>query len=301
MKNNKMLGVIAMIFVALFWGLSFFSIQVVGTTIGAFTLSTARFAIAAVAFTSYYVLMGLKRGQFEKIEKRDMKRIVINALIGIAIYYPASMWAINLIPASAGSVLSAIQPILMIILEAIIIKIAITKKNALAVVISVVGALLVVGKINLSGDSSFIGYIVMFLCTCLWCLYTVLQRPLIAKYSSITINVYQFIIGTVVMSPSFFLEKNDWAAMTGIQWFNLIYLGVVCSGMCFVLYNFAIPRIGATTSSLFLNAGPIITTTLGIVLFNQYPTVLTAVGVLFTVSGVTLATVDFKKKAVVSE
>lgn len=294
MKNNqKVFGIVAMALVALFWGLSFYSIQVVGTTIGPFTLATARFGIATIAFLIVYFIIGKKSGHFEKIEKQDMVKVVVNALIGIAIYFPLSMYAINLIPAAAGSVLSAIQPIIMIVFEAIFLHIAITKKNLLAVLISVIGALLVVGKIEAGG--SIIGYVLMFACTCMWCGYTVLQKPLIEKYSSVTINVYQFAIGTIVMSPSFFLENNQWAAMTGIQWFNLVYLGSVCSGLCFVLYNYAIPRIGATTSSLFLNAGPIITTVLGIVLYGTFPTALNAFGVILTVIGVTIVTVKFKK------
>ena len=204
------------------------------------------------------------------------------------------MYAINLIPAAAGSVLSAIQPIIMIVLEAVILGIAITRKNALAVALSVVGALLTVGVIDTSGSEGYFGYILMFLCTCMWCGYTVLQRPLNAKYSPITLNVYQFIIGTVIMSPCFFIEDNNWAAMTGVQWFNLIYLGIVCSGLCFVLYNFSLPRIGATTSSLFLNAGPIITAILGVAIYGAFPTLINGIGIVMTVVGVTLATVDFK-------
>lgn len=292
MKNQKILGIISMALVALFWGLSFYSIQEIGTTIGPFTLATARFGIATLAFI--VILFASK--QDKKIAKEDRKKVFINALIGIAIYYPLSMYAINLIPASAGSVLSAIQPIIIIILEAVVIKVAITKKNAIAVILSVVGALLTVGVIDGQGGS-FVGYILMFASTCMWCGYTVLQQPLNEKYSPITLNVYQFAIGTLVMSPSFFLENNNWAAMTGIQWFNLVYLALVCSGLCFVLYNFALPRIGATTSSLFLNAGPIITAVLGVVLYGTYPTLTNGIGILLTVVGVTLATVDFKKKS----
>lgn len=292
MKNQKILGIISMALVALFWGLSFYSIQEIGTTIGPFTLATARFGIATLAFI---VILFVSK-QDKKIAKEDRKKVFINALIGIAIYYPLSMYAINLIPASAGSVLSAIQPIIIIILEAVVIKVAITKKNAIAVILSVVGALLTVGVIDGQGGS-FVGYILMFISTCMWCGYTVLQQPLNEKYSPITLNVYQFAIGTLVMSPSFFLENNNWAAMTGIQWFNLVYLALVCSGLCFVLYNFALPRIGATTSSLFLNAGPIITAVLGVVLYGTYPTLTNGLGILLTVVGVTLATVDFKKKS----
>ena len=290
MNNQKIPGMLAMAAVAIFWGLSFYSIQEIGTTIGPFTLATARFGIAAIAFL---VIMFVTK-QPTKIEKEDYKKLVINALIGIAIYFPLSMYAINLIPAAAGSVLSAIQPVIMIVLEAAILGIAITRKNALAVALSVVGALLTVGVIT--GDGSMFGYILMFSCTCMWCGYTVLQRPLNEKYSPITLNVYQFIIGTLIMSPSFFLENNDWAAMTSVQWFNLFYLGIMCSGLCFVLYNFAQPRIGATTSSLFLNAGPIITTVLGVMIYSTYPTLINGLGVILTVVGVSIATIDFKKK-----
>ncbi|USE36191.1 DMT family transporter [Endozoicomonas sp. SCSIO W0465] len=293
MGNQKGMGMIAMAAVAVFWGLSFYSIQAVGTIIGPFTLATARFCIAAVAF----LIIMLLTKQDTKIERSDIKKVVINALIGIAIYFPLSMYAINLIPAAASSVLSAIQPIIMIILEAVILGVAITRKNSLAVALSVIGALLTVGVIEGEG-SGYFGYVLMFLCTCMWCGYTVLQRPLNEKYSPITLNVYQFIIGTVIMSPSFFIENNDWAAMTSVQWFNLVYLGSICSGLCFVLYNFAIPRVGATTSSLFLNAGPIITAALGVFIYGKYPTMLTGVGIVLTVIGVTLATVDFKKTEV---
>lgn len=301
MKNQKVLGIISMALVALFWGASFLSIKTIGTTIGPFTLATARFGIATIAFVIVYLVISKINGKFEVIAKEDLWKVVRNALIGIAIYYPLSMYAINLIPAAAGSVLSAIQPIIMIIFEAIFLKVAITKKNILAVIISVLGALLVVGKIDTGEGGSLFGYILMFACTCMWCGYTVLQKSLNEKYSPVTINIYQFAIGTLVMSPSFFLEKNDWAAMTGVQWFNLIYLGAICSGLCFVLYNIAIPRIGATTSSLFLNAGPIITTVLGIILFNKYPTLITAIGVVLTVVGVTIATVKGKNSKEVNE
>ena len=68
----------AMAAVAIFWGLSFYSIKEVGKTIGPFTLATSRFAIASVVFLA---IMFITK-QDTKIERADMKKVVINALIG---------------------------------------------------------------------------------------------------------------------------------------------------------------------------------------------------------------------------
>ncbi|MGI9276588.1 MAG: EamA family transporter [Endozoicomonas sp.] len=77
--------------------------------------------------------------------------------------------------------------------------------------------------------------------------------------------------------------------------FDLFYLGTTCSGLCFVLYNCAQSRIGATTGSLFLNVGSIINTVPGIMIYSTYPTLTNGLGVILTVIGVSIATIDFKK------
>ena len=289
MKDKK-LGILAMTAVCIFWGAAFLSIKVVGTTLGPVTFSFLRFSIAGIIFAFIYKV----QCGGEKIAKEDYKKLVFNAIIGIPVYFTLQNIAIPMIPATDSSVISAMQPIIMLIAEALFLSVAITRKKAVAVALCVVGAVITVGQISLGG--SMLGYVLMLVATCLWVAYSILQQPLNKKYNAVTINFYQFIVGAIIMSPAIFIENNVWSEMTFMKWANVAYLGIFCSGVCFVLYNFAIERIGATISSLFLNAGPIITMVLSFFLLKEPILINQLIGAVLVISGVTLATVNFKKK-----
>jgi drug/metabolite transporter (DMT)-like permease len=132
------------------------------------------------------------------------------------------------------------------------------------IVLSLVGvAMLIFGDptINWSFDGPMLGDLLMFGAVIAMAIYTVLMKNLVATRSAMDITGLQIFYGALFFSPLFFwqLPNATWSGVTAQSLIALISLTLFATIGAFLSFNFALSKIPATRTAIFLNCVPVVT------------------------------------------
>ena len=123
----------------------------------------------------------------------------------------------------------------------------------------------------------------------IWGVYSILSR----KIGSLGYDVIQttrrtFFYGIVCMIPAlFFMDFHPSLGelRSGVNLFNMVYLGLGASAMCFVTWNISVRILGAVKTSIYIYMVPVITIIISIPVLGEVITPWTAAGTFLTLAG----------------
>jgi drug/metabolite transporter (DMT)-like permease len=76
--------------------------------------------------------------------------------------------------------------------------------------------------------------------------------------------------------------------------FNIVFLGLGASALCFVTWNFAVKVLGAVKTSIYIYMIPVITVVTSVLVLRERITGMAAVGTLLTLVGLIISESKFK-------
>lgn len=253
-----------MILAVLFWGYSFIGTKIVLTQIPPISIAFFRQIIA----TAVLIPLALHAGVLPKMAFGDLTIAAAGGFFGIVMYFVFENSGLQYTTASNASMIVSALPVFTLISEALFFRLKVSLKMIVCLAISMVGVSLVVtvdGRFDRASGQLFGNLLVMGAMIC-WVIYTVLNKRLDKKYSSITITVYQSMASILLYIPFVIPETGRWGSLGSLSvqtLENLIFLGVFCSALAYFFYIYATKRLGATVSSTFLNLIPVVTTITG--------------------------------------
>ncbi len=236
----------------------------------------------------------------QKIEKSDWPRIIACAIFGMVINMLMFFKGLQLSTPINSSVMITISPILVFILSAIFIKERITLLRTLGILLGFSGALgLILFGAELRQDAPNIslGNTLFIINAASYALYLVLVKPLTAKYHSITLMKWFFLIGVVINFPITVSEFNE------VQWTNLPYnvilvMAFVVIGTTFFTYLlnvFALRTLKASTIGAFIYLQPLLAISFAMVMGADSLSVVKIISAVLVFLGVYLVTKRSKK------
>ena len=159
----------------------------------------------------------------EKVEKKDIFRLAICGVFGVAINQLLFFEGLNLTTPINAAIVMTINPILVIVLSFLIIKEAITFRKSLGILLGLVGASMLIlkgGSFDFTSNHQT-GNLFVFINASSYALYLVLVKPMMGKYHPITVMFYVFGFGLLYVLPFGFtnLVDVDWSIIP-----NSIYL-----------------------------------------------------------------------------
>lgn len=132
-----------------------------------------------------------------------------------------------------------------------------------------------------------------------WALYSILMKE-IGKFGFPTIFVTRKIFGygILFMLPALLFESGlNWQRIfEPVFFFNLLFLGLGASAMCFVTWNFAVKVLGAVKTSVYIYLVPVITVLCSVVVLHETISTRAALGILLTLIGLLLSEMNNRKK-----
>ena len=134
-----------------------------------------------------------------------------------------------------------------------------------------------------------IGDILAILAAILWAAYSVFTK----KISSFGYNTIQstrkiFLYGLLFMIPALFLfgfKPSFEALLKPVYLFNILFLGLGASALCFVTWNSAVKILGAIKTSVYIYLVPVITVATSIIILHEEMTKTAIAGTLLTLVG----------------
>lgn len=130
-----------------------------------------------------------------------------------------------------------------------------------------------------------------------WGIYSLIIRNVERRYSSAVITRKVFFWGVITMLPICLIEDNNFSVelFTPTVIGTLLFLGLVASLGCFLLWNIVLRRIGIIASGNYLYFNPVTSLIVAYIVLNEHITGLAILGCLLTIVGVYLC--NRKKKS----
>ncbi|WP_243237418.1 DMT family transporter [Heliobacterium chlorum] len=258
---------VAMLIAVLFWGLSFISIKEAVAEVPPITLALLRFVIASILL--WIVVKISEPGT--RLDKSDRIPMLGAGAMGITLYFFFENSGIKLTTASNASLITSVVPVLAIIMDIVIYKTRVSLIQSIAIIASLFGTYLSVtanGQVDFTSDT-FLGNLLVLGAMVSWAVYTMQNKSLSSKYSGLYLTMIQTLLGTALLFPLSLLERNEWQPFSYVAFGHILFLAVLCSAACYFLYNYALPKLDVTATTLYLNLIPIVGVIGGYVYLNE--------------------------------
>lgn len=142
-------------------------------------------------------------------------------------------------------------------------------------------------QFNLTGD------ILALSAAAVWALYAVLTRKITTfGYNTILITRHIFFYGLLFMLPALYIfgfTPDLTRFYNPAYLFNILFLGLGASAMCFVTWNYAVKVLGAVKTSAYIYAVPVLTVASAVIVLNEPVTVKMLAGGVLIIMGLLLS------------
>ena len=292
-KSKYFLGHILAILTAIVWGTSFISTKQLLTGFTPFEILFLRFAIGYIALWVIYP------HRLKLIDFKTEFLIFLAGFSGVTIYFLAENYALTYTYASNVSLLVSVAPLLTGLLAHFILKDRLKKNFIVGFFVAIIGIALIsfsgatVLKLNPKGDLLAIG------AALLWAIYSIaIHKVGGKKINTLALTRRIFFYGLVTMIPcAFFLNFSVDKATVLIpsNLFNLLYLGVISSAICYITWNKAMEILGAVVASTYIYVIPVVTVIFSFFILKEQITIYMILGIILILGGLYLSQEQQKK------
>lgn len=175
-----------------------------------------------------------------------------------------------------------------------------TRRQVVGTLIAFVGMAMVVLNGHFALKLSPLGDLLAFAAAWSWAFYSVITKRLNNKYRNLFIIRKVFFYGLMTILPVFFWSgfTTDISILLKPQViFNLVFLGMLASLACFVLWNVVMDRIGVLVASNYLYLNPVVAIITASVIINERITLFAIAGTILILFGLYRASTKRAEKA----
>ena len=274
------------------WGSTFvFTKMLLLSGLSPAQIFTLRFIIA------YVLLLGFSLPQQHKWlcnSWRDELLMVLLGITGGSLYFLTENAAMLYTTATNTSLIVCSCPLFAMMLFALFYRRSerIGRTQALGSVIACLGMAVVVLNGHFVLHLSPIGDMLAFAACLCWAVYSLLMKSVLERYSTLFITRKVFFYGLVTIIPYYIIVPGfpsfDVLLRSDVLW-NLLFLGVVASMLCFLVWNWVIGKLGAVIATNWVYFNPITTIIFAWWLLHEQITVWFLLGTCLILLGMYLA------------
>lgn len=200
----------------------------------------------------------------EKVEQKDLFRLAICGVFGIAINQLLFFEGLNLTTPINAAIIMTSNPILVMIMSFLIIKEKITFRKGLGILLGIIGAsTLILNGGDISLDTNLqLGNLFILINATSYGLYLVIVKPMMVKYHPITVMFYVFSFGLLYVIPFCFpnLAAVNWSIIPTTIYWKIAFV-VICTTFIAYLFNSsALKQLNPSTVSIYIYLQPILAT-----------------------------------------
>ncbi len=288
MDSTKTRAIAALLLTMLVWGSSAVFMRTLALSLTPENSLAVRYVVLSVINIAGLLYLGTWR-----IPKSDWLRFLIAGVIGMAGYN----WFVNagfaLVPAGVGTLVTMVEPLMIAILAAMLLGEKLTRYVLLGVALAIVGALVLFWP-DLSatgpGTISVRGIVYLLLCCVGWAVYTIVTKPLLARYDTFTVTALTMLVAAPIMIGMANEPLPALAARLSLrQWGEVIYL-VLGAGLAgTMMWNYGAKHLSSSAAGTFLYLIPVVAVSAGALVLDEIVTIHIVTGGVLMLAGVAAA------------
>ncbi len=295
MKNKQTIGHLLVLFTIIIWGTTFISTKVLLIDFQPVEILFFRFVMGLLALLIAYP------HRLKGTTIRQELTFAAAGLCGICLYYLLENIALTYTLASNVGVIISVAPFFTAMVSQFFIK----DQEKLSVNFFIGFLVAMVGIILISFNGSTLqlnptGDLLALLAAFIWACYSNLIKKIGSfGYHTIFTTRRVFIYGILFMIPTLYLFDFNWDITrfsNPVYLFNLLFLGLGASALCFVTWNYAVKVLGAIKTSVYIYIVPVITVVASVLILHEKITRTAGIGTLLTLIGLFLSEYKSKKE-----
>lgn len=221
---------------------------------------------------------------------KDELWLLWGGVTGGSFYFYTENTALEITLATNVAFIVCTAPLLTTILSLLIYK----KEKATAGLVggsllALVGVALVVYNGHFILKISPLGDFLTLLAAFSWAFYSLIMKKMSGRYRTTFITRKIFFYGILTILPAFILHPWQFS-LSGLWqpavWMNLLFLGVLASLVCFVVWNIILKQLGTVRASNYIYLNPLFTLIGSAVLLDEQFTVMSLMGAMLILGGV---------------
>lgn len=288
LQKYELTGHLVAFLTVLIWGVTFVSTKVL---LEAFTPVEILF----IRFSMGYLALAAAFPKFMKFTDLRLELLFAGAgLCGVMLYFLFENIALTYTMASNVGVLVSIAPFLTAMLAW---KFLHTERPGCVFFVGFACAIAGISMIYFNGAGVLklnpLGDALALLAAFVWAIYSVLIRKIGGyRLNTILVTRRAFFYGLVFMLPviSAMGFSPELEALAKPRYFlNLLFLGIGASAMCFATWNFAVKRLGAVKTSVYIYMVPVVSVVSAAIVLREHITALAICGTMLTLGGLAIS------------
>ena len=290
-SNNIGYHLVAFLIVAI-WGSTFvFTKMLLQNGLSPAQIFTLRFIIAYVLLLAFSLT---QKHRWFSDSWHDELLMMMLGVTGGSVYFLAENAAMLYTTATNTSLIVCSCPLFAMLLFSIIYRHSehISKIQAIGSIVACLGMAIVVLNGHFVLRLSPIGDMLAFAACLCWAVYSLLIKSALERYTSLFITRKVFFYGLVTIIPYFYFKPGfpsvDVLLRPEVLW-NLLFLGVIASMLCYVVWNWVIRKLGAVIATNWVYCNPLTTILFAWWLLQEQITVWLLFGTIFILVGMYLA------------
>ena len=234
---------------------------------------------------------------FEKISKSDLFKFILCGLFGVTANQLMFFKGLELTSTIHASIIMVTSPIIVSILALIILKEKLQLSKVFGIILGLLGAVNIISDNNSSfGNSGLSGDIFIFLNAICFGLYLIIVKPLMSKYSPITVVKWVFTFGLLGVLPFGIYEINEvnWEMNNDI----ILKIGFVIfftTYLCYLFNIYGVKYVSPTIVSTYIYLQPVLTSFIAVFSGREELTLTVIICSAFIFSGVYLVSIITNK------
>ena len=283
----------------IFWGGGgIFIRRLMELNINSFTVVSSRVIVASIIF---FICVFLYDRSLIKIKLKDLWIFVSAGILGILGLNICYNEAVKQLSLSLSAVLLSLSPIFVLVFANIFFKEKITVKKVICMILALLGCFFASGVLETNETMrwTYFGIFIGFLGAFFYGLYSIFSKLAIIKnYNTLTVTLYALISIAIISLPF-----TDWKALSNVVVENgsgmlvfMLFHSLCTSVFPYAFFTIALGHMDAGKASILASGEPIAAMFFGIFFYHEIPTVLSVIGVLLTLTALTLLSLPEKNK-----
>ncbi|MGB5286879.1 MAG: DMT family transporter [Ignavibacteriaceae bacterium] len=258
MTSSKAYRYLLILLAIIFWGTSFVATKTVLHEIKPVTIIILRLILASILLT----IIALSSKRSFSVNLKSQGWIFILALIA-SFHLWIQVTGLQYTTASNTGWIIGTAPIFMTVLGLIFYKEKVTLLQLAGILIAMCGLLLLIGKGNIlnidliknKGDLLVLGSAFT------WGVYSMVNKKISLSYSPLMTILYLFLMMAIIIIP-FNLNSETFNSVINLSltgWISILFLGLFCSGIAYVIWAQALRDMESAKVGAFLYFEPFVT------------------------------------------
>ena len=203
---------------------------------------------------------------YEEISKSDLLKFALCGLFGVTANQLMFFNGLELTSTIHASIIMVTSPIIVSVLSVIILKEKLRFSKVVGVLIGLVGAVTIIFQ-NKSGvgNSGITGDLLIFLNATSFGLYLILVKPLMSKYSAITVAKWVFTFGLIGVIPFgiYEIDEVNWDMGSNII-MKIGFVILFTTYLCYLFNIYGIKYVSPTVVSTYIYLQPVLTSIIAV-------------------------------------